>query len=156
MVVIGEGTVAPKGEHSRAELVVHDRVPLAAQQPAVGDAPFLAGNVAFFGVDRVHGIAETFPVIIIGVINSARVHVAADVQAPAVGGEHPMTSHGCFGVVLVIPNPGSHFRVAGIELGQGVVAPPGFVSRAARRAVGTHAGTRAGRNIGEVEPFSVK
>ena len=66
-----------------------------------------------------------------------------------------MPGYGNFGVILVVPDPRSHFRVVGIKLGQGVVTPPGLVSGSARRAVRADAGTGAGRHVGEVEPVSI-
>ena len=154
MVIIREGGVAPQGKHSGAELVVHHRVPLASEQPAVCDAPFFAGDVTF-RVNRVNRIAEAFPVIISGVIQRPGVHIATDIQTPAIRGEHPVPGNGDLRVILVVPDPGSYIRVVGIKLGQGVVTPPGFVIGSARRSVRTHAGTRPSRHVGEVEPVSI-
>ena len=84
VVVIGKDLIAPEGKHRGAELVIHYRVPLATQQPGIGNAPFLTGDVTL-GVDCFDRIPESFPVLIAGVVNRAGVHIGADVQPPAIG-----------------------------------------------------------------------
>jgi len=78
MIVVGKKRIAPERKHGGAELIIHDCIPLAAQQPGAGITPLFAGNVAI-GIDSLDSFAETFPIVIVGVINRARIYVAADI-----------------------------------------------------------------------------
>ena len=153
VVVVNERLVAPEAQHGRAELVVHRGVPLIAQQPGGGVAPFLADDVAF-RVGGAHGHAEAFPIVIVGVGGCAGVNIPAHIQAPAIGvpGFHPV--HGDW-VARARPDEVAHFLVGRIQLGQAVEAKPACVGSAAGCAVAADAGAGAGWHVGEVVPVAV-
>ena len=109
VVVVNERLVAPEAQHGRAELVVHRGVPLIAQQPGGGVAPFLADDVAL-GVGGAHGHAEAFPIVVVGVGGGAGVNIPAHIQAPAIGVPvfHPV--HGDW-LARARPDEVAHFLV---------------------------------------------
>ena len=155
-------------EHGGTEAIVHDAVPLAAQQPGRGIAPLLAQGDGL-RVDIAYGRAEAFPVIVGRRARQTAVHIAAHVEAPAAGAL--VGPVGANGVEAVAPDQGAHRRRVGLQLGQRAVAVPGLVGvgAAVTRGPAGHAigrvadvwiaraarltGRRA--DVGDVEPTGV-
>jgi len=157
VIIIGKGALAPETEHGGAELVVHDGIPLVADEPGGAVAPFFAHDVAF-GVGAMDGGAELVPIQVGGIVGGAGVNVGAHVQAPAISA----------GVVFIFPYPihgdgiaragidqGAYGGFGRIELGQAVVPPPALVIGTVGDARAADAGTRARGDIGEVIPVAV-
>ena len=156
VVVVHKGGVTPEAEHSGAILVIHGSVPLLAEQPGAGIAPFFAHNVRF-GVNCMERVAEAFPIIVGGGIGDAGVHVAADIQSPSIGALiQPVAGH----AAGLRPDQIAGLGGVGLQLGQRGVTVPGFVglgfvSRTVETGGGNAIiGTGVGEG-GEVEPVVV-